>query len=508
MVGDLEDHYRLYSVDPADGQPHALTPATVDVSDVEVAGNWRSRSIFFVSNQKNPYQRHVYRMAETGGTPIALTSMPGTHQPTVSPDGSTVALLSSNDVTPTELYMVDARGGGSEQRVTHSPPPEFDDYAWAAPHYVTFKSRIDDFTLHARILEPPNLDPTRKYPVLFGPVYSNTVRNRWAAAMRRCSSFSRLNGSMSSCRSTFAAHRLRPCLPRKVSDGLCGHDLDDLQSALEYLKTIPYVDTDRAGIWGSSYGGLLTVYMPFKKPGLFKAGVAGAAAVDPHFFGTDDVALTRLPQTDPEGFRRGAASNYAAGLQDHLLFIHGMQDDVVPFKTIVTLMEQLMTLGKDFDMAIAPGATHGWNQREHYAVFLFRKLVQHFDRFLGAPPAAASGATGARRKSEPAASAHQPAAVDHQRLASDIARVVRAEERTGGSDVTRLAEHCQRHLADRGSYQALSGRQAASSRCRCCPVRPRCCAHAVRARWRGWPPSGGPPLSTCCRSTCCARRRR
>ncbi len=60
-----------------------------------------------------------------------------------------------------------------------------------------------------------------------------------------------------------------------------------------------------------------------------------------------------------------------------------MQDDVVPFKTIVSLMEQLILLGKDLDVAMAPGATHAWSQREHYATFMYRKLVSHFDRHLG-----------------------------------------------------------------------------------------------------------------------------
>ena len=68
-----------------------------------------------------------------------------------------------------------------------------------------------------------------------------------------------------------------------------------------------------------------------------------------------------------------------------------MQDDVVPFKTIVDLMEQLMVLGKDFDIAIAPAATHGWAQREHYATFMYRRIVNHFDRYLGNPAASGHG---------------------------------------------------------------------------------------------------------------------
>ena len=114
---------------------------------------------------------------------------------------------------------------------------------------------------------------------------------------------------------------------------------------------------------------------------MFKAGVAGAAAVDPYFFGTDDVAIVRRPQSHPEAFTRGAAQ-YAGNLEDQLLIIHGMQDDVVPFKTTVVLAEELMRLGKDFDFAFAPGATHGWTRPTHYARYLFGKLVAHFDRYL------------------------------------------------------------------------------------------------------------------------------
>ncbi len=71
-----------------------------------------------------------------------------------------------------------------------------------------------------------------------------------------------------------------------------------------------------------------------------------------------------------------------ADLRDHLLIIHGMMDDVVPFRTTMQLAERLMLLGKDFDLATAPAATHAWSSREHYAVYFFRKIVQHFERYL------------------------------------------------------------------------------------------------------------------------------
>lgn len=73
-------------------------------------------------------------------------------------------------------------------------------------------------------------------------------------------------------------------------------------------------------------------------------------------------------------------------LQGKLLFIHGMLDTTVPFKTTVRMMEKLMLLGKDFDIAVAPNAPHGWSSSEHYAVFLNRKLQPYFDRHLGPGP--------------------------------------------------------------------------------------------------------------------------
>jgi dipeptidyl-peptidase-4 len=127
---------------------------------------------------------------------------------------------------------------------------------------------------------------------------------------------------------------------------------------------------------------LLSVYALLKRPGVYAAGVAGAPAVDPHAFGPDDVAITRTPASHPEAFVRGSALSLGDELRDPLLIIHGLMDDVVPFRTTMALAERLMLLGKDFDVATAPAATHAWTAREHYALYFYRKLVQFFDRNL------------------------------------------------------------------------------------------------------------------------------
>jgi len=388
LVGDLDDRYRLYSLAPGSDTPTALTAATYDVTGdrgavtplVDSAG----RSIYFVANEAGPAERHVYRIGRQGGAPQRITTRPGVHVPVLSPDGLTLALLHSDDRSPTELYLTDARRPAPERRVTHSPPPEFGTYSWATPRYVSFKHKTDPFTIHARIIEPPNLDRSRKYPVIFGPVYSNTVRNHWNGLYGMIQQLLVQQGYIVVQVDVRGSTGYGRDFRERFLMDWGGGDLEDLESAADYLKTLPYADTDRMGIWGSSYGGTLTVFALFKKPGLFQAGVAGAPATNPFFFGSDDVAIARRPKTNPEAFIRGNALHYAAGLRDHLLIIHGMQDDVVPFKTSVVLADELMKLGKDFDFAFAPAATHGWTQREYYARYLLKKLVGHFNRYL--PP--------------------------------------------------------------------------------------------------------------------------
>ena len=384
FLSDLGDRYGLYLLTPGEETPNLLTNKSFDVTGTPLITAPANR-IFFQSNEPSPYERHVFHISDEGGATTRVTTLPGQHRPYPSPDGMRVALLHNSDLSPTELYLMDTRDSLLETQITISPNSEFMDRSWVKPRYATFKSQIDDYTLHARILEPANIKRGKRYPVIFGPAYSNTVRNRWAGTIGLLQQLLVERGyiviQVDIRGSTGYGREFR----EEFLMDFAGNDIEDLESAVNYLSTLPYVDPERIGIWGSSYGGTLTTYSLFKKPGLFKAGVAGAAAVDPYFFGTDDVAIVRRPESHPEAFARGALQ-YAENLEDHLLIIHGMQDHVVPFKTVAVLAEELIRLGKDFDFVFVPGATHGWTRPTHYARYLFGKLIDHFDQHLEPGP--------------------------------------------------------------------------------------------------------------------------
>ena len=384
FLSDIKDRYGLYSIDATsdNAEPSLITDPEYDVLSAPTVLS-AANGIYYAGNGEGANERHGYRVSVSGGEPARLTSKPGQNSVFPSPDGRHVAVLHSDDTTPTELYLK-AADGGAMKRVTNSPVPEFGDYEWARVRYVSFPSQIDDYTLHARIMEPPSLEEGRKYPVIFGPMYSNTVRNRWAGIYNMVQQLLVQKGyivvQVDVRGSTGYGREFR----EEFLADFAGDDIEDIASAVSYLRTAPYMDTERMGIWGSSYGGTLTVYTLLKKPGLFRAGVAAASAVDPFFFGTDDVAIVRRPNTHPKVFEN-AAARYAANLEDHLLLIHGMQDHVVPFKTTAVLADVLIREGKNFDFAFAPGATHAWSREQHYSQFLFGKLIDHFDRYLAEP---------------------------------------------------------------------------------------------------------------------------
>lgn len=380
LTTDRDDRYRVFAVSLTDTTPRALTPASSDVQGEAIA--LPNGALAWLSTAPVVAERHLWVMAR-GKAPVRVTRRAGTHRVFVSPDGRWVASLVSDDVTPPHLLMT-AMQGGNEQQVTTPGGAGLAAAALVAPRYVTFAGPGDVAgadSLHAKIWLPAAAQRGARVPVIFGPVYSNTVRNRWGGTYGLLQQLLVQRGyaviQVDVRGSTGYGRAFREAF--LIEWG--GKDLDDLDATKRWLGSQSWADTSRTGIFGSSYGGLITVYSLFKRPGLFKAGVAGASATDPRFFGSDDVAITRRPTTHPEAFRRGALQ-YAGSLQDHLMLIHGLMDDVVPFKTTADLAEELMRQGKDFDLVIAPSATHGWTARPQHARYLLGKLLEHFARYL------------------------------------------------------------------------------------------------------------------------------
>jgi dipeptidyl-peptidase-4 len=124
----------------------------------------------------------------------------------------------------------------------------------------------------------------------------------------------------------------------------------------------------------------------FKKPGVYKAGVACAPATNLWHALDGQERVVGRPASRPDLYRDASAASFGENLSDALLIIHGMEDDIVMFKDSVVLAEKLMMLGKKFDFAFAPSSVHAWSRKDYVAAFLLDKLVSHFERYLGHGP--------------------------------------------------------------------------------------------------------------------------
>ncbi len=390
FVGDHEAYYRLYSMPVTGGEPRRLTgdfDVASDRSAAWTAVHPGTGDLLFVAAEHSPYERHVYRLGREDDTLTRLTRMPGLHQPILSPNGAHLALISSNDTTPTELYLLTPGEQAEARQVTSSPLPAFHEYQWLKPRYVSFPSRIDDFTIHARIIEPPTMEPGKRYPVVFGSIYSNTVLNQWNPD--RPTSFLQQQMALTGDYITVLVD-VRGSVGygvdfREAFQGDWGRDdLDDLHSAVDYLATLPHVDPERIAVWGNSYGGLLVLTALFRKPGVFAAGVAGAPAIDVHHFTGFDQHLTRHPDTHPHIFEQGSLLDLGENLADPLLIIHGLHDDIVPLKTTLMMAEKLKLLGKQFELDIVHDSGHWWAASDHYARYTFGRLDDFIRRHV--PP--------------------------------------------------------------------------------------------------------------------------
>jgi dipeptidyl-peptidase-4 len=392
FTSDRDNDYHVYYKALGDSIPTPVTSGGWAVFSSTISAS--ARALFVVTNQGRVEERQMYRVPLSGGAAQQLTFSHGTHTPIASPDGKTLADVFSSDSTPPDLYLVDTAvaGKASERRITYSPLPEFAEYRWAVAQYVDFPNVHDGTNLHARLTLPPNFDRTKKYPAILGSVYSNSVHNQWGGRIFHptwgLDQYLAQQGYVIMNIDISGSSGYGKNFRQRIAQDYGGVDVEDLYSGVKYLVGQGYVDEQRVGIWGSSYGGLLTATSLFVHPDVYKAGIAGAPATSLFHALTGEMRTMMAPQDHRTQYAKSSAFLKSEGLKDHLMIIHGMKDQVVLFKDSVTLEQRLILEGRDVTLTVLPNAPHGWDTeglaQTRYA---YRKLADYFKAYLGEGPA-------------------------------------------------------------------------------------------------------------------------
>jgi dipeptidyl aminopeptidase/acylaminoacyl peptidase len=314
--------------------------------------------IYFTATRDNAVAPNLYRVKP--GSPMErITQGGGSHDVTMSPDCG-LFLSSWSDIhTPARLRLHGA-DGQVLRTIDSNPSHELKQLRFGPRQRLQIPTK-DGFLLEAELILPPDLDPSKKYPVWFmtyaGPHFP-TISDSWSGGRMY---------DQALAQEGFVVFRMDP---RSASGKgaisawsaykhLGVQELEDIKTAINWLKQKPYVDGSRIGMSGHSYGGYITSYA-MTHCDLFAAGIAGAPVTDWRDY--DSIYTERymgLPQDNPDGYNVSSVVRAAGNLHGKLLILHGAIDDNVSLRNTMRLVEALQDANKDFELMIYPSSRHG-----------------------------------------------------------------------------------------------------------------------------------------------------
>jgi len=367
-------HIYLYNVDGT--LEKQLTSGNWEVEDVKGIDENRRR-VYFTSSEENPTERQFFAIGFDGSAKQRLTSGAGTHAISLAPNSAYYADDYSSLSSPRRRTFY--KSDGSETRQYRpADAPASGEYEILPTEILQVKAS-DGTLLYARMIKPAGFDAGRKYPtvvVVYGGPGEQAVRNRWAALSldQVLAHKGFVVWQLDNRGSAGRGHQFESVLYHDMGE----HELSDQKEGIQYLISLGFVDPQRIGLYGWSYGGYMTLYTITHAPGLIKAAIAGAPVVSWRNY--DSIYTERymgLPDDDAEGYKRSAPVLSAAGLNGtKLLMIHNVEDDNVHFQNSIQMAEALEKADKQFYMLVYPQKTHGVSGPE------FKQLLETETNFF------------------------------------------------------------------------------------------------------------------------------
>lgn len=333
-------------------------------------GDWDVRSldevdegkgtIYFNASEHSFIANHEYSVKLDGSGLNRLTMTEGNHRASFN-SNATYFVDSWNDVnTPTQVRLYDS-SGKVVRVVDENKVDALSQYKLGKVEFVNVKTR-DGFTMEAMMIKPPDFDPSKTYPVwsyTYSGPQSQSVRNAWGGPRYMWHQMLAEKGYIIwICDNRTASNKgVNSAWPLYKNFGEL--ELRDLEDGFAWLKSQPYVDGSRIGLWGWSYGGYMTSYA-LTHSQTFKAGISGGTVSDWRNY--DTIYTERYmgtPQNNPDGYWKSSPVHYAKDLHGKLLLIHGAIDDNVHMANTIQFLYELQKAGKQVQLMVYPKSRHG-----------------------------------------------------------------------------------------------------------------------------------------------------
>jgi dipeptidyl-peptidase-4 len=347
----------------------------------------KGENIFIYANKDNLAGRDAYRVNLKKGTMECLTmtenGLHGTHSVVLNDNGTTWVDVWSSVNVPMRADLRDLKHKNPIKTfyVAENPMKE---YAMPGVKLGTIKAADGETDLYYRLITPPNMEPGKKYPTLvyvYGGPHSQLVTDSWLAGGNLYFLFLAQQGyvvfTVDNRGTDNRGFEFESCTHRHLGE----IEMADQMEGVKFLKSLPYVDQDRMGVEGWSFGGFMTITMKLAHPEVFKVGCAGGPVIDWKWYEIMyGERYMDMPQENPEGYEANSLLNKAKNLEGRLLVIQGAEDNTVVPQHSTEFIERCINNYKQVDYFMYPHHEHNVLGRER--LHLYNKMFQYYEDYL------------------------------------------------------------------------------------------------------------------------------
>lgn len=379
----LRDGYKHLYLYNTDGTLlRQVTKGNYEVQGI-IGFDAKGENVYVYANKESAIGLAAYRVNLTTGEMTLLTPAKGTHSVVVNAAGTQLIDVYNSVENPGCAQVVDLKKGKVLTTLYQLENP-LKDYAMPGIKMGTIKAADGVTDLYYRLITPPNMKAGEKYPTLvyvYGGPHSQLVTDTWLGGGNLYFLFLAQQGyvvfTVDNRGTDNRGFEFESCTHRQLGT----IEMADQMEGVKFLQSLPYVDKNRMGVEGWSFGGFMTITMKLAHPEVFKVGCAGGPVIDWKWYEIMyGERYMDMPQENPEGYAGNSLLNKAKDLQGRLLVIHGAEDNTVVWQHSIEFIDACIKAGKQVDYFIYPHHEH--NVRGYDRIHLYEKMFDYYETFL------------------------------------------------------------------------------------------------------------------------------
>lgn len=354
---------------------------------MEVVGfNKKDRSVIVQANKNHPLCHNLFAVNTSNGKMMPLDNGRGVHNAILSESGQMLIDKYSEPDVPRVINVVNTSNAKAHTTTLLTAEDPWKAKGFQIPLFENGSLKAADGTtdLYWRMVKPANFDPMKKYPTViyvYGGPHANNVQASFRWYSRSWETYMAQKGYIVFVLDNRGSQYRGRDFEQATFRQLGQIEMQDQMQGVAYLKSLPYVDAEKIGVHGWSFGGFMTISLMVNHPDVFKVGVAGGPVIDWKWYEVMyGERYMDTPQSNPDGYKKTSLLHQAKNLRGKLQIITGYNDDTVVPQHCLSFLAACIEAGTQPDFFVYPGEPH--NMRGHQSVHLHERITQYFEDYL------------------------------------------------------------------------------------------------------------------------------